>query len=322
MSDTWSGTVDANMESGQKTGFTVRKGDVITIVASGWAERGPGKAFGPQGDQNYMPSGLICPDALVGALLMKIGDEYLTPVNTGVFRWTVPVDGEITFLFNDAPGEYDNNSGSFSVGVEKEAATAQPTADSLKYGDRVHLLNGYNDWNGGYLDTYDYSKESGAKHGVITSGSPTRDGTSGTWVIESVTGKANGSEVLSGDTIRLLNAYGNNGGYLDTNGHAAAPELYNVSTADTANRGAQKTLDWVVLFGTAGSPIKIEDPINLRNEYNTSQGGFLDTCNVFNGQTTKAFKQGDNTKYAVYTHSTPNRAGVGTGSWKFMRSKV
>ncbi|MFE0756330.1 hypothetical protein ACFW16_20375 [Inquilinus sp. NPDC058860] len=199
-------------------------------------------------------------------------------------------------------------------------------ANTLKYGDRVHLLNGYADWNGGYLDTYDYSREAGAKHGVITSGSPTRDSGSGTWVIESVTGKANGTEVLSGEAIRLLNAYGNNGGYLDTNGHAAAPELYNVSTADKTSRSADKTghktLDWVVLSGAAGSPVKFGDPINLRNEYNNSQGGFLDTCNVFQGQTTRAFGPGGNTKYAVYTHPSSDRAGQGTGSWKFLRSTV
>lgn len=198
----------------------------------------------------------------------------------------------------------------------------QIDANTLKYGDRVHLLNGYNNWNGGYLDTYDYARQAGAKHGVITSGSPTRDGGSGTWIVESVTGKAKGTAVLSGDAIRLFNAYGNNGGYLDTNGHAGAPELYNVSTADKTSRGAYKTLDWVVLSGTAGTPVKIGDQVTLRNEYNNSQGGFLDTCYVFEGQTTKAFRKGTNTKYAVYTHATSNRAGQGTGHWKFLRSTI
>ncbi|WP_196485488.1 fucose-binding lectin II [Burkholderia cepacia] len=220
-----------------------------------------------------------------------------------------------------AGGNQEASAGSGSAG-DQTGGTPAIDANTLKYGDRVHLLNGYNNWNGGYLDTYDYSKQAGAKHGVITADTPTRDGGSGTWVIESVTGKAKGTAVLSGDAIRLFNAYGNNGGYLDTNGHAGAPELYNVSTADKTSRGAHKTLDWVVESGTAGSPVKIGDQVALRNEYNNSQGGFLDTCYVFEGQTTKAFRRGTNTKYAVYTHSTSNRAGQGTGHWKFLRSTV
>lgn len=59
----------------------------------------------PQGDESlvgsYKPAGLVHPDGLVGELLMKIGDDYLTPINNGVFRWTVPTDGELTFLIND-----------------------------------------------------------------------------------------------------------------------------------------------------------------------------------------------------------------------------
>jgi hypothetical protein len=329
-SDTWSGKVDGTLESGQKTGFKVQKGDILTIIASGWVERGPGRAFGPQGDESlvgsYKPEGLVCQEGLVGALLMKIGDDYLTPVNTGVFRWTAPVDGELTFLINDIAGDYENNSGSFSVSVEKKAAVTQSTADVLKYGDKVRLLNGYADWNGGYLVVHDRSKEVGAKHGVVTADTPELAGPIDTWLIRSATGKADGSRVRSGDVIRLFNLYGDNpayndtngAGYLDTNGGAATPELYNVSSADMTSRGfdktGHKTLDWVVLFGAVGTQINIGDPINLRNEFNNSQGGYLDTCWRFDGRKFKG--------YSVYTNSSPNRAGVGTGSWKFLRART
>jgi hypothetical protein len=92
---------------------------------------------------------------------------------------------------------------------------------------------------------------------------------SGTWVIESVTGKANGSEVLSGEAIKLLNAYRTTA---DISIRTGMPP-YLSSTADIASRGAEKTLDWVVLFGAAGFAIKARDPINLRNSFNDSQGG-------------------------------------------------
>ncbi|MBK3466391.1 hypothetical protein [Pseudomonas sp. MF6776] len=87
-----------------------------------------------------------------------------------------------------------------------------------------------------------------------------------------------------------------------------------MSTAEMANRAVEKTghktLDWVVVFGAVGSQIYIADPISLRNEYNNSQGGYLDTCNHFAGRKSLG--------YRVYTNRSPNRAGVGTGSWKVL----
>jgi hypothetical protein len=197
---------------------------------------------------------------------------------------------------------------------------AQEGPDVLKYGEKVHLLNGYAAWKGGYLDVYDRLRGAdGKKHGVFTAESHMRHDSSGTWLIESATGKADGTAVLSDDAIRLLSMFETNGGYLDTNGHAAAPELYNVSTADWEARRSEKTghntLDWTVLGGTAGTAIRAGDPINLRNEYNNSQGGFLDVCGTFQGQGGKT--QG----YNVYTTKSPDRDS-GSGYWQFLRSKV
>lgn len=40
-------------------------------------------------------------------------------------------------------------------------------ANELKYGDKVHLQNGYNSWAGGYLDTNGHSSDSGAKYAAV-----------------------------------------------------------------------------------------------------------------------------------------------------------
>lgn len=116
--NTWVGDINPALEQGSPTGFKVKKGDVITITATGTAERGPGKAFGPDGDTEYKPEGLICPEAPMGALVMKIDDQYF-PVKSELSNWTVPVDGEITLFFNDVPGGFDNNSGVFDVDIVK-----------------------------------------------------------------------------------------------------------------------------------------------------------------------------------------------------------
>lgn len=117
----WKGEVLANNEAGQVTSIIYNPGDVITIVAAGWASYGPTQKWGPQGDREHPDQGLICHDAFCGALVMKIGNSGTIPVNTGLFRWVAPnnVQGAITLIYNDVPGTYGNNSGSFSVNIGK-----------------------------------------------------------------------------------------------------------------------------------------------------------------------------------------------------------
>ena len=93
-------------------------------------------------------------------------------------------------------------------------------ANELKYGDQINLQNGYNGWQGGYLDTINPSTATGAKSGVETATTPARGAGTGTWRILSASGKAAGQYVVSGDLIYLQNLYGGDGGYLDTNGYA------------------------------------------------------------------------------------------------------
>ncbi|WCV16063.1 PA-I galactophilic lectin [Pseudomonas aeruginosa] len=118
----WKGEVLANNEAGQVTSIIYNPGDVITIVAAGWASYGPTQKWGPQGDREHPGQGLICHDAFCGALVMKIGNSGTIPVNTGLFRWVAPsnVQGAITLIYNDVPGTYGNNSGSFSVNIGKD----------------------------------------------------------------------------------------------------------------------------------------------------------------------------------------------------------
>lgn len=114
-------------------------------------------------------------------------------------------------------------------------------ANELKYGDQVHLQNGYNSWAGGYLDTNGHSSDSGAKYAVSTADSATRGEGTGTWQLLSATGKAVGANVVSGDLVYLRNLYGGDGGYLDTNGHATADQKnsggkFNVLTSKDQDR--------------------------------------------------------------------------------------
>ena len=115
----WTGEVAAKVQAGQPTGITLNKDDLITVVASGWASRAPGKGFkfGPQGDPDTPTDGLICSGAYVGAVVAKIGGQYF-PINSGVLRWQVPTAGEISFFFNDQPANYGDNTGSFKVNLE------------------------------------------------------------------------------------------------------------------------------------------------------------------------------------------------------------
>ena len=61
------------------------------------------------------------------------------------------------------------------------ATPAPALAGVLKYGDKMHLQNGYANWQGGYLDTYG-NAPAPCKHNVVTYDSPNRAGqNTGTW---------------------------------------------------------------------------------------------------------------------------------------------
>ena len=125
----WQGQLSAKNEDGIKTGVTVKKGELLTIVATGWAQVGPGHPWhGPQGDKNHDPEyqknnaeKYLLPGTLVGALLAQIGSN-LYYIGSGVIDWQAPADGEIIFRYNDWKGEFANNDGAFDVTLRREAA--------------------------------------------------------------------------------------------------------------------------------------------------------------------------------------------------------
>ncbi|WP_406287830.1 hypothetical protein [Embleya sp. NBC_00896] len=177
-------------------------------------------------------------------------------------------------------------------------------ANEITYGTRIHLLNGYKSFNGGYLDSINPSPLVGAKYGVATSDSPDRGIGTGTWEVQSASGKAVGQPVESGDLIYLRNLYGGDGGYLDTNNHAStlqqsAGAKYDVSTSQTKDR-APGTGRWRI-FAQTSSPqdryVRAGDVVHLWNTYGDN-GGFLETNNVG--------PAGD--KYDVCTNAYYNRA--------------
>ncbi|MFE0755240.1 LecA/PA-IL family lectin [Inquilinus sp. NPDC058860] len=124
----WQGSLSAKNEEGIKTGVTVKKGDRLTIVASGWAKVGPDWPWhGPQGDKNHpyqqqMESKYLLPTT-VGALLAQIGST-LHYIGSGVIDWEAPADGEIVFRYNDigGAGEFANNDGAFDITLRRETA--------------------------------------------------------------------------------------------------------------------------------------------------------------------------------------------------------
>ncbi|MBQ0709813.1 MULTISPECIES: LecA/PA-IL family lectin [unclassified Ochrobactrum] len=116
---TWTGQVDASLEQGQKTGLQLKKGDVITVIASGYVK------FGSNSNHWADPSSAIPPSGKADDEILKLvaligEDKTRYPIGTGVINWSVPADGELTLLFTDSPGGYYNNSGSFDVTVQKQ----------------------------------------------------------------------------------------------------------------------------------------------------------------------------------------------------------
>ncbi|MFI6055314.1 hypothetical protein ACIBCO_35150 [Streptomyces violascens] len=188
-------------------------------------------------------------------------------------------------------------------------------ANELKYGVQIHLQNGYNGWQGGYLDTINNSPTAGLKHNVRTADSPDRGKGTGTWEVISASGKAAGQPVLSGDLVHLRNLYAGDGGYLDTANHASAAQKsgggkYDVSTAESKDRtpGSGR---WRI-FAQTSTPgdqnVRAGDVVLLWNTYDDN-GGFLET----NQNAT------DGDKLDVCTNAYYNR-GSNVADWKIHKA--
>jgi hypothetical protein len=179
---------------------------------------------------------------------------------------------------------------------------------TIKYGDKVHILNGYSNWNGGYLDSNGHSTD-GDTYNVSTNASPHRDASgTGTWVLVSES-KAVGAAVVSGDVVHIKNMY-DAGTYLDTiNNFPTLPGKYKVETSVKPHRdGGSGT--WQVLARSsspADGNVRFGDVVQFVNQYGAN-GGFLDSY----GNSAA----GAGAKYNVITSYYEDRAGEQTASWK------
>jgi hypothetical protein len=202
-----------------------------------------------------------------------------------------------------------------TIGVFSQAETT--TNRPLKYGDMVHILNGYNNWNGGYLDTCNTGCQ-GNFLCVDTYHIYDRAQGSGTWKIQSANGKKDGEYVLPCDNIYLLNQYPyyttGNGGYLDTRGTGCQGNYLCVSTATSNNRdngsGTWKIIpDRIHLNPDSCCYIYSGQVVHLLNGYNGFLGGFLDTRGSLGGG-----------NYNVSTCEGWNRDKENTSCWQLLLS--
>ncbi len=210
---------------------------------------------------------------------------------------------------------------SFSLLTASNQLSAQNSA--LVYGDAIYLQNGWNKYQGGYLDTRGYQKDfeqTGNFLCVSTSTARNRDLGSGSWKIMSATGKKEGSPVLVNDDVYLFNQWNGNGGYLDTRGYQKDFEKTGnhlcVSTATNNNRDAGSGT-WRVLSATgraAGTPVTENAEIHLQNGWNKFAGGYLDTRGY-----QKDFEKTGN-HLCVSTATDKNRS-AGSGTWKITISE-
>jgi len=135
---TWHVTVLARQGvPGLNTGIELTADERLTINASGEATQGPatdrahcyGRPINPDGVSNVNGSpcthrigSSVSPPAPVGTLLGSIGQVGTTSL-TGWFvvgshySSTVPVNGALYLIFNDAPRGYFDNQGSYQVTI-------------------------------------------------------------------------------------------------------------------------------------------------------------------------------------------------------------
>ncbi|HEY4901417.1 MAG TPA: TIR domain-containing protein [Terriglobales bacterium] len=175
------------------------------------------------------------------------------------------------------------------VAVDRAASekAVAATAAELHYGQQYHLLNGYKNWTGGFLDTNNWctTRWPASLLCVSTSQSADRAGyKTATWTIRSASGKKTGDVVRANDLIYLHNEFtAKDGGYLDTDFAGCQGNYYCVSTAPTSDRvPGQKTGTWKVISASGieeGGTLHVNDPVYLQNLFNNFGGGYLDTRN-------------------------------------------
>jgi hypothetical protein len=150
----------------------------------------------------------------------------------------------------------------------------------LLYGHTYSLQNAQGgSWNGGYLDTRVEGCDGANNFCVATASTTTRDGGSGTWLITSANGKANGTPVMVADTIVLQNMYDGNGGYLYDLFGTTCSGGQCVFTTTPGMGAADPAAQWQIQATDTMTQrtLSVGDAIYLRNQNFTQPGTYLTT---------------------------------------------
>lgn len=141
----WSGKVDAKSAEGINTGLSLKRGEIITILADGWAKNGS-ETFALTAPQGRIPREGEPLTIRNPSLLARIGSETY-PVGNHKYRWSIPAEGILTLIYADGKDQYKDNSGEFSVEVYREAditATTAPFEDLTNF-----ERDNWNNWQAG-----------------------------------------------------------------------------------------------------------------------------------------------------------------------------
>ena len=193
--------------------------------------------------------------------------------------------------------------------------TATPPAHPpvLQYGQIYNLQNGYMNSTGGYLDV----RTAGCENNVLcvsTAYSYNRLAGSGSWMLVSAEGKANGSQVHTGDHVYLKSQFqyisetppasGQFGGYLAVKGLGCELNVLCVSTATTAPAPFNSSV-WQII-GPRTNTYQNE-MLNLRSDYVSAAGyTYLDVRSSNCEQ-----------NYLCVSTSASSNRDQGSGFWRF-----
>lgn len=263
-----------------------------------WCSRdtvAPGRNF----QTSIQSDGNVCTFGTEG-VVWCLNDEAL---GGGLFFLALQDDANLC-MYEGRPGAITG-----TVWCSMALARPLPHGSPLVYGSAYHIKNNYS----GIPDTYLDTRNSGCGGNwlcVSTASSDSRDQHSGSWILLSAQGKANGSAVKEGDLVYLANKYpygswgelitGPFGGFLDTRNPGCEGNSLCVSTSASPRRdGGSGT--WKI--EAAGDTVYSGQNLHLRNQYN---GTYLDTRESGCA----------NNKLCVSTSTSRSRDG-GSGTWRF-----
>ena len=137
-------TVPATQDlPGVDTGLSVSAGTVLTLTASGTASYCPGCDTGPDGDPNHYDGNAIVSSAPVGTLLAAVvapsSSPAWFPVGSSATVTTGPA-GELYLIYNDVPGAFYNNAGSYSVAINLSFPSDPPLSSLGTLGPSTGLI--------------------------------------------------------------------------------------------------------------------------------------------------------------------------------------